>query len=554
MGPITHPRPPFTVDRLPYEQVPRSSRIFLDYIAQKSSLLRFYAGDWRHRDTRQSFYDRLRARSYPREALAEILTRQNRALNADDAVMRNIERLAQEGTVAVVSGQQAGLFTGPIYTVTKALCAAKWAARLNEEGIPAVPVFWAEVEDHDLDEVDHIGLADRNGQWLEIKYRPQEASEGQPVGRLTLDTGIGEAIALLAGALPDSEFIGEVRADLESSYSSGRSWADAFGLLLMKLTAGSGLIWIDPSDSAFKPLLSPLYLRVLDDARNLAAALVARSGELLEAGYHNQIHTTPEMVPLFVLEGGRRKTLSQNDGQFQSRDGERKWSLEQLRDLAIRGPESFSQAAALRPIAQDTLLPTLMYVGGPSEIAYFAQLQPLYQSLDRPPPLLAPRASITVVEPRHARTLERYRIRVQDLFRGIDEVIRMVAERNAGEELLESFSETERLIRERLAAIEHQLAQADPTLVAAAETAAAKMLYQVSNLRAKFVNAQAHRDESMEQQLRRACTVLAPERRLQERQLNVYYFQARYGTDFLRWLYQGMDLDETAHQVLTLQP
>ncbi len=553
MTPSSELQTQFVVERIQFTQIPRTTRLYLDYISGASQVHRFYAGDWRDPIARRALATQIQAQNLPRSLLVEVLLRQNRSLGGDAKTIRNIERLGNASTLAVVTGQQAGLFGGPLYTLTKALGAAKWAERLSAEGLVAVPIFWAEIEDHDISEVDHCGLPDRSGQWKEIRYKPEGLKEGQPIGQGVLDHRIEQTIEELFAALPNSDFVQEIRSDLLALHIPGRSWADAFGGLMLKLTAGTGLVWMNPSDPALKPSLAPLYGQTIQAASNLASALVSRSDELLELGYHDQIQFTAETVPLFILEDHRRRTMGQRNGKFFTRERDHEWTTEELRTEALSTPEKFSQSAALRPVAQDSLLPTLIYVGGPAEIAYFAQLQPLYQRLERLQPLLAPRPSITVVERRHAKTLERYRLGLPDLFRPPEDLIRQVAEREMGGRLLETFPITESMVRNQMADVRKQLIETDPTLGDAVDTALEKMLYQVSNLRAKFVSAQARRDETREQQIRRACIALAPERRLQERLVNGLYFYARYGSDFPRWLYHAIDLDQTDQLALSLR-
>ncbi|MBI4468247.1 MAG: bacillithiol biosynthesis cysteine-adding enzyme BshC [Acidobacteria bacterium] len=539
------------MEKVSFEVIPRSTRIYLDYLSRRSNLIRYYAGDWTSLEEQRALAARLCEGTHDRQRLFEVLREQNRALGADAAALSNIDRLRDPRTVAVVTGQQAGLFSGPLYTLIKALGAVRWASRMTELGIPAIPVFWSEVEDHDIEEVAHCGLPDRDGVWREIDYRPVEWVEGRPVGRVILDEAAGYAVDQLVEALPDSEYVRGLAPRLRAAYTSGARWGDAFGRLMLQLTSGTGLVWIDPSESEIKGMLGPLYSRVLAEPGHIARALMKRSAQLLQAGYHNQFHVTPEMVPLFLIDEGRRRTLMQINGAIRPKVGDQVWAPADLSELARTSPQTFSPSGALRPVAQDTLLPTLMYVGGPSEIAYFAQLQPMYELLGVTQPMLAPRPSVTIVEPKYARTLEKYGIGVRDLFAGPDEILREIARRSVGQELTQAFASTEAVVTERMAAIQEQLGAADPTLVDAARNALEKMQYQISNLKTKFLNAQARRDATAEQQIRRACTVLAPERRLQERRVNGLYFYARYGPTFLPWLRDAIDLDTVDHQVLT---
>jgi len=542
------------VERLPFRRVPGQSRLFLEYLEDPTALRRFYP------EAARFHYqvDERRARvleHYPtdRGALCDALADANAGWGASAETLQNVERLRSNDAVAVVTGQQTGLFTGPLYTLYKALSAVKLAACLTARGTEAVPVFWMATEDHDWEEVRTAQVIACDGRLADISVPVELHKEGEQVGGVRLDERVEEATKRLFDLLPSSEFVPDLERLVRDCYLPGRAFGEAFARMLAALTGAYGLVLLDPTDARLKRLAAPLYSEAARRGAEIAAATDARSRELESAGYHAQVHTSPDSFPLFLLEGGARRALQRSkDSRYRAKGSAREWSAEELAALALREPERFSPNVTLRAVVQDYLLPTIAYFGGAAEVAYFAQTSESYRVLGRPVTPVLHRASLTVVERRAGRTLERYGLRLEDFFAGLDSVAARVVEEHLGTELAGAFDETDAAVAAALERLHERLRDFDPTLADALTGGRRKIAHQLEGLRARFHRAQMRRDRAVQRQLERAATALYPAKGLQERHVNVASLLARHGRYAVAWIHDAIDLSSNDHHVVYL--
>src|SRR5215211_9061295 len=238
--------------------------------------------------------------------------------------------------------------------------------------------------------------------------------------------------------------------------------------MLAALTGEYGLVLLDPTDAQIKRLAAPLHSEAARLGAEIAAATDARSRELEAEGYHAQVHTSPDSFPLFLIDAGARRALTRGrEGRYRAKGTEHEWTAEELSALALEQPERFSPNVTLRAVVQDYLLPTVAYFGGAAEVAYFAQTAESYRVLGRPATPILHRASLTIVERRTGRTLERYGLRLADFFGGLDPVIARVVEGHLGAEVAGAFDETDAAVARALDALRVKLRDFDPTLASA---------------------------------------------------------------------------------------
>ena len=537
-------------DAVHFTDMPRMTRLFNDFLYDYEKVARFYNDCGRTVSPLAEHARRIGAQDFDRTRVPDALERINRRAGSSDLTFKHIEMLRHAGSVAIVTGQQAGLFNGPLYTVHKALTVIKLAACLREQGVEAVPVFWIASEDHDYEEVNHVRLVDRDGHLKDVRYEPETRNQDVPVGHVVLDEKINGAIDEFMAQLPPSEFISEIERDLRESYSVGAGFAEAFARLMARLFHNYGVVLLDPLDEELKQVVAPLYSDAIAKSSEIARALVERSAELVEAGYHAQVHVSEDMVPLFIMDEGRRVAITQTEGRFQVKGSARSFSKEELVELARRCPNCFSPNVTLRPVVQDYLLPTAAYIGGPAEIAYFAQVRAVYETLGRQEPCVLPRASLTIIEGRHQKTLKKYDLELQDFFEGLHAAITKVVEHSLDRETSGIFAETEKVFEEQLNKLEKSLRRADATLKDSIERARAKIIYQIEHLRTRFIHSSARREETAYRQVERAYATLFPDKNLQERELNIYYFLSRYGPSLIDELYSAVDIGYSNHQLV----
>jgi bacillithiol synthase len=543
------------VETVPFERIPNQSRLFLDYLRDPVALKRFYPNAVRfHHELPQRAPEVLGSYHVDRHQVCDALLRMNTAWNASEQTRRNIELLRESDCLAVVSGQQAGLFTGPLYTIYKAISAVKLAGCLMQRNTKAVPVFWIAAEDHDFPEVAHAEFISRECRVATVEAPAHLHTEGQPVGKVILDDSIDQVINQLIEQLPNSEFMPEVQTVLRDCWRQGRTYTEAFARTMATLLGRYGLILLDPLDAELKKLAAPLYSEAARRAPEIATAVAARSRELEEAGYHAQVMVTENSFPLFLHDatGARHAVTRTESGKYGCKKSEDEFSTEELAQRALSRAEEFSPNVLLRAVVQDYLLPTVAYLGGSAEIAYFAQTAEVYRLLQRPVTPILPRSSLTMVEAHTGRILERYKLGLEDLFAGLENVLARVVEEHLGADTAKSFTETEANVNQQLDQLREKLKKIDPTLASALETGRRKINYQLEGLRTRFHRAQMGQDEAALRQLQRAIDQLYPEKALQERHINITSLLARHGSYVIEWVYNAINLGSNEHQIVYL--
>jgi bacillithiol biosynthesis cysteine-adding enzyme BshC len=534
---------------LPFSQIPHTTPLFQDFLCDHSKVQQFYP---RSAYFNQWFKDEaasLRYDSSRRQAVSAVLERQNRSLGASVKVLENIARL-RAGASAVVTGQQVGFFGGPLFSIFKALTAVKLADHATRAGVACVPIFWLATEDHDLAEVNQVSIPGVDGS-LQKLTAPVTGVTDAPVGTFRLDPGIETVVEAASGLLGPSE----ISDFLQEAYRPGETLGGAFGRLFARLFADWGVILLDPTDPELHSLAQPIYQAAIERAAELDESLLARGKALEAAGYHQQVKVTSSSTLLFTLRSGARVPVHRRvDGNGTPDfliDGE-PISHTELLSRVTSSPQDFSGNALLRPVIQDYLLPTLAYAGGSAEVAYFAQAAVVYQALLGRVTPIVPRFSATIVEAKPTAILERFGLRLPDLFSGPEALRELMASRSLPKELQSAFDQAESSLEKSLAAVREGLAKLDSTLVEAATNAASKMQHQITQLRSKAARAELRQTEVLTRKADLLSNLLYPDKALQEREIAGAYFVARYGMEFLREVYENIQPDCLDHQIITM--
>lgn len=520
--------------------VPGTSKLFADLIYNFDRVSDLYP-------CRPNDADALIAASqfdFPADRRAALV----RALTPLNQGNPSLEILARQGTVAIVTGQQVGLFTGPAYTVYKALTAIKVARELTERGVSAVPVFWLATEDHDFAEVDHVWVFGADHQPVKIRVEgPAEdgahVNGSRPVGGIALgDVPIGELRTALAG-LP---FADDAVAMVERAYAPGASMGSAFASVLKELFGAYGLLLIDPMEAALREIATPLMKQAVERMPELVDALMVRSGQLVERGYHAQVLVDKSTSLAFLLQEGKRIALRQSNGEFTAQH--HKYSAQ---DLAARAVD-LSPNALLRPVVQDYLLPTAAYIGGPAELAYFAQSQVLYSALLGRQPAAFPRACFTLLDERSHKRMMRYHLNPGDLFAGEQVLHDAIASRLVPEQLRRRLDETKATVSTALDTLSGDLHRFDITLASALDTSRRKIEYQVGKIARKTARQIMARDEQAIRDARSLNGLVFPEKHLQERLYSIISFIAKFGPGLVDEIYSAVKIECPDHQFLVV--
>ncbi|MEM1042129.1 MAG: bacillithiol biosynthesis cysteine-adding enzyme BshC [Bacteroidota bacterium] len=545
--------PPPAARRLAFDRLGGFPDLFRRYAAGDPEALRFFARDFRDGAARAEAAREAAALGRDRDTLADVLAEQNEAWgNLDDAVRANLDALRDPASATVVTGQQLGLFGGPLYTVYKAATAVRLARQMRgETGDPVVPVFWMAGEDHDFDEVRSILVLGGNDP-VRIGLPPSESR--LPVGRRVLGDEVAEAVDALEAALRETEFTPALMQAVRAAYRPGASMRDAFAGLMQHLFAGSGLVLISSDDARLKRLAAPVFRQEIERHAETLARLEAASADLEAAGFHRQV--TPLPVNLFLLEDEGRFTLDpRGDGAaetFALRGLDRTYAKDDLLALLDAEPERFSPNVVLRPIVEDRLLPTAAYVAGPGETSYYAQLGGVYEAFGVPMPVVYPRASVTLVEGKVQKILDRYRLTVADLSEDLDVLHRRLVLDLSEHDVEGAFGEAARHVHEAVNLLKPVVAGIDPTLGKSAEATRASLQKDLDSLKARAVRAEKRNHDAVRGQLEKAVAGLYPTGTLQERILSALYVLNKYGPALVGQWIDGLDLDTAEHQVVEL--
>jgi bacillithiol biosynthesis cysteine-adding enzyme BshC len=533
-------------------QAPGYSRLYLDYLETFDQLAPLYAVDYRASAALLAHAEQLVQRSYARQALIKIFRRQNERFHAGKKTAQAIELFAKPDAVAVVTGQQTGLFGGPLLTVYKALTAAKLAERLQaRRGKPVVTIFWMATDDDDLVEADQCGVLDANNEFRRLSSGFGQWPR-QPFSQIVFDETIDACRATLNELLPDSEFKPALLEKLGRSFRAGAGLAEAFGSFLQSLTSDFGLILLDPADPEVKRLAAPVFAREIAGHSPSTVAALSAISQLEKMTYSPQAPLREGRLNLFYIDGNQRRALEFSGDAFRSTDGALSFTKNELLKAIQQTPERFATNVILRPIVQDYLLPTVAYIGGPAEVAYFAEFRGVYEAFEVPMPAIYPRKSLTLLERRVEKTMEKYGLSIFDLWKPIESKISELVKKEAPDGLFEPVSAARDELNRALQALRERIAKLDPTLEGFIDTTAGKILHQLDGLDKKLTQAVKRQNETLTSQVRKAAAAVFPGGHLQERSLSLLPFLAKHGDGIVRQIYEAIDLGDCEHQVVAL--
>jgi bacillithiol biosynthesis cysteine-adding enzyme BshC len=496
-----------------------------------------------------------------------------------EAINRNLALLESPKTLAIVTGQQTGILGGPIYTFYKAFTAIQLAKSLSDkfQSKNFVPIFWIESEDHDIDEVTKIHLlGDGAGDGLkEIKYKPSslsnEALQGEnerwhkQVGPTLLEEApLNDFFEKLRASLSTTGFSDETDKMLRKIYAPGRTFAEAFASILLEYFGEDGLLIIDANSKELKSLAKDLFRREIETSPQLSEKIILQSVKL-EDNYHAQVK--PRALNLFYVseDGDRLPIVEREPGAAKESGIERTFFLKGIRKAFSLSellaeldsfPERFSPNVVMRPLYQDLLLPTMAYVAGPGEIAYFAQFMPEYEWAGLQMPLIYPRVSATIVEERLERILTKFSTNAEDILSNAIGQNTALFDALIDSALSAKFESAISDVDISLEALREAVSKADQTLDAALTGLKGKVLTTIRDFQNKTLAAERKRHATEKAQLDKLLAALIPSGELQERELNLVYFLNKYGPNFIKSLKQLLTpiaLDFHEHYILHLK-
>lgn len=538
-----------------FSDIPKNENLFLDYLYEFENVAEFYKYDFRVKEKFIGIFNRIiESRKNKDLNFSNIIKDQYNSLPSQSEItLSNIASIDDKRTLAVVTGQQLGLFGGPLYTFYKIITAIKLAQQLKMryEEYNFVPVFWLEGDDHDFNEIRWIKIINNQNVLTEINYSneiPEEESK-KSVGTLTISSEIRATLDMLKSELRETEFSPALLKKLEEIYSEGKTIKQAFKELIFWLFDKYGLIILDPQDIEIKKILIPLFTKEIEGFREHTQKLVLTSAKLEEI-YHAQVKIKP--VNLFYSTDDGRYSIEPVDDMFRLKRKRKQFTKNELMDSIKSEPEKFSPNVLLRPICQDYLLPTAFYVAGPGEIAYFAQVTPLYDFFKIETPLIYPRASATIIEKNIQSNLNKFNLELKDIFIRTDnlkeQVIASISENN----LDNTFEKANNQIALAFDELKAVLFSIDKTISDSSEKYRDKVFSSLNELKGKAIQAQKKKHEISLKQIDKISEALYPTENLQERVLNFIYFSNKYGDSFIDKIFDELQINSFEHQIIKL--
>ncbi|HYN06017.1 MAG TPA: bacillithiol biosynthesis cysteine-adding enzyme BshC [Vicinamibacterales bacterium] len=538
-------------DAIDLRRLPWIRPLVTAYLDDFGSVAPLFAGNPKEPAAWRSAIRRVTNAPRQRAALATVLTRQLEQRGAPDEARAAAASLADDSTVAVVSGQQAGLFGGPLYTLLKAVTAVQLARRVRtEHGTSAVAVFWVDAEDHDWNEIRTASILDEELSLRHVTVDQVEGAGTRPVASLAFDAGINDALDELDAGLAASEFKSETMSALRRHFRPGAGVATAFAGFLDDLLGRHGLIVFESGDAHVKPLVADLFVHELEHPGR-TGQLAREAGEAMaKLGHQPQVQPAADSVALFHTDASGRRPIKRRDPDFVVGDQTRP-AADLLAEVRAH-PERFSPNVLLRPLVQDRLFPTVCYVAGPSELAYQAQLGNVYREFGVEAPLLYPRATATLVDSGAARFLEKSRTPFESLQARDESALNRLLESLLPPSLERTFEETDRQIAEGASRLKTAVVSLDPTLSGAVDTTLDRMREALKTLQGKIIQATKRKDETLRRQFTRTRALAFPDGHPQERILCSVFFVNRYGLLLTDRLIESLPLETDKHYILRI--
>ncbi|MFQ5750787.1 MAG: bacillithiol biosynthesis cysteine-adding enzyme BshC [bacterium] len=538
--------------RTPVRRMPGTKPLVADYFDNFENVAEFYNGDYRSAKDFLMRTDEVKARDLPLGQLVPILKEQNQRFGSGVQTLEKINLLLERRACAVVTGQQTGLLGGPLYTVYKTLTAIKLAERLSRtcEGC-FVPVFWLASDDHDFQEVNHINILDKSNLLSEISYNGHPSGDRIPVSAIKINSEISAVVQQLHDATHPTEFKEDIIHLLKETYQPDSIFSEAFAGLIMQLFKSFGIIIIDGSDPRLKDLGKAIFKKEIAERSPSTQQALAVSERLVQNNYHNQVQLHQNILNLFYVKE-QRQTIELKNETFSVKGTNLNFSTNELLRLLEDKPQLFSPNVLLRPLYQDALLPTVAYVAGPAELAYYAQMKGVYECFGMPMPIMYPRKSLTLLESKIEKVLDNYDLHVQDFWGDAEILINNLAKARLSEDIEKRIENASLSITKNLQALEEVVTDFEPTLVDTVENVKSRIAHQIDILEKKILQAYKKRNEVISQQIHKAKNNLYPNNHLQERVLNVVPFLIKYGFGFIDRVYEAMDISNFDHQTVRL--
>lgn len=515
------------------------SRLIEDYLEGASALSPFYRGwPW------EVEAYRAKAAEVDRRFDAEKLREMAGLIRATSpgAAVKLEEVVGGEG-LFVTTGHQAGLFTGPLFTIHKILSAIRLASALESAlNRPVAPLFWIASDDHDWAEVNHVDVLDRKNELHRIVVESPSDSPPLSMRNRLLGPGVETAFTQLTEVLPPSEFAPDLLKSIREAYRPERTVAEAFGDVIAELFSAFDLLIVDGGHPGVKRLSAELVERELESSADHEARLSERTRLLEAAGYSAQVPVLEGATNVFLEdEQGRERLFRTDDGYVLRRSG-RRLGVTEVKDRLRQMPEAFSANVFLRPVVESSVFPTIAYVGGPAEVSYFAQVSALFEAHGIEPPVAVPRFSVTLIERKVRKVMDKFGLAVTDFRPPTHEIAARVLREEMPTDVAAALGALRGRIGEGYADLLRAVQAIDPTLKGPIQSARNASHMQLGEAEKRITQALKKQNALGIDQLDKARVNLYPNGQPQERVLNIYPYLVRYGRALLPEIAESMQV------------
>lgn len=519
---------------------PTGARVVRDYLAGEPGALAFYRGHFRDLSAYAAKAAEVDARFDP-SAREEALKAVGVPPGADPGLL---ERFVEKGGYFVTTGQQPGLFGGPLYCVYKGLTAVRLARDLESRlGRPVLPLFWIASEDHDWAEANHTSVVGVDNELHTPRLAAPDPDTHPPLHRIPLGSDIIPLLDKTLQSLPQTDFSSSYFELLRDSMTEDETLPGSFRTILEHLLGPFGLFFTDAAHPALKARSRPWLEQELERSAELEQVLTETGSRLEEAGYGLQVSLLEGGVNLFLEGAAGRERLYRDDEGFHLRTSGERLSLADIRERTDTDPSVLSPNVLLRPVVESAVFPTLSYVAGPGEMAYFAQLGAYFEAYDIRMPVIHPRFGATVVETKIRKVLDKFGLDVADLDRPFHEVAGDIARDEVPEEVRSALGALRGAVGKNVAELQNAVRSVDPTLKGPVQHLRSQTFDALSDLEKKIVHAVKRENEIALAQLEKAQLHLFPDGKPQERVLNPFYYLSRYGSAFLQEVFEGFQVN-----------
>ncbi len=489
---------------------------------------------------------------YKNDAFLKVLAEQNKQIDNP----KYLKLLNQKNTVALVTGQQLGLFVSPLYTVYKILTVILYSQKLSSEikDYNFVPVFWLEGEDHDFAEINHAFYFNKDGKLSEVVHEENQNEIGFSISKRNISRQISNIIDALQNNLQNTEFSTPLFSNLKRIWKPGKKWNQAFSELIQFIFKDLGLLVFNPADEKVKKLSRPFFRHLIENNDDIVSAFIEQSVLVKDAGFKNQVSVDSHKSYIFLSFKGGARLVLQKDGSdhFSIRNSDKNWSREQLLNILDQNPEWFSSTVLTRPIWQSWMLPVVAYIAGPGEIAYWAQLKKGFEIFNVQMPHIMPRFSFILLEPKVQRLMKKYEIDINKVSSDLNYFIRAQIRKTHNIELEKEFHQIKKQLTSSSEIVLNQIDGVDPTLKSVVQKTFENAAGTIQKLQNRILQRIEEKEILAVQHFNEIHKSLFPNDNPQERVVSSIYFLNKYGPDWLTHMIDQIEMDNYNQQIIML--